>query len=149
MVAAATRRATSMAFPLVPNAAGDVTCMTPSTGANYACVDDVPPNTTDYVQSNVAGTKDLYNLTTVTQAAGETVKGVMAWGAFLQVTQGNQIQGKVGIKTGGTEQWGAAKDLTYNAWKAVLKSFGSLNPTTGLAWTQADIDALQVGVQRV
>lgn len=49
---------------LVPDGAGDATFWTPSTGANYAAVDESPPNTTDYVaaSSSDTGVRDLYTL---------------------------------------------------------------------------------------
>jgi hypothetical protein len=47
-------------YTMVPTGAGSSTQMTPSTGANWSCVDELPPNTTDYVTTTAAGQTDLY-----------------------------------------------------------------------------------------
>jgi hypothetical protein len=39
---------------LIPNGAGATTQLTPSAGSNFQCVDEVPPNTRDYVSSSTA-----------------------------------------------------------------------------------------------
>ena len=44
----------------VPTGAGTYTDWTPSTPPNWECVNEVPPNTTDGVQSNTVGHKDTY-----------------------------------------------------------------------------------------
>jgi hypothetical protein len=45
---------------ILPNADGNSSEFTPSAGANYECVDDTEINETDYVESNIPDTKDLY-----------------------------------------------------------------------------------------
>jgi hypothetical protein len=45
---------------ILPNADGNSSEFTPSAGFNYECVDDTEINETDYVESNIPDTKDLY-----------------------------------------------------------------------------------------
>jgi hypothetical protein len=45
---------------LVPTGAGATTQFDPSTGSNYACVDEVPASDTDYIYTNTANDVDTY-----------------------------------------------------------------------------------------
>lgn len=47
-------------FFLVPTGAGANTNWTPSTGSNYACVDEKPPVMTDYIKTNANDIEDTY-----------------------------------------------------------------------------------------
>lgn len=52
-------------FPIdfiVPDGAGASTGWTPSTGANWECVDEVPPSVADYVAATAPGALDLYDM---------------------------------------------------------------------------------------
>lgn len=58
-----------------PTGAGSHTDFTPSAGANWECVDETPPNITDYVYSNTVGHIDTYDHTDL-PANTETVLAV-------------------------------------------------------------------------
>lgn len=58
-----------------PSGAGYSAAWTPSTGSNYACVDEVPPSTTDYVQTGDMAAIDAYAMTDISPSSG-TIKAV-------------------------------------------------------------------------
>ena len=47
---------------IVPTGAGSDTGFTPSTGANYTTVDELPYSATDFVTGTTTGTRDLYTM---------------------------------------------------------------------------------------
>jgi hypothetical protein len=126
-----------------PNAAGDVDDFTPSAGDNYECVDEVPYNTTDYNESATDGHLDLFNLEAC-GLSGVDILGVdVKWMALKTVANGDQQRAV--IKTGGTEYDGSDQgfDTTYTR----LIETWRTNPDTAVAWTTADLDALQAGYE--
>lgn len=127
--------------------AGDVTQLTPSAGSNWQCIDEVPPNTSDYVSSAVAGNYDLYNCGTITLATGEIVRRVQVEARCLEESAlGDSV--KLGVKTVSTEYFDSGHVVT-TAYARYVGNDLTLNPNTGAAWTQTQIDALQVGVKVV
>jgi len=111
---------------LKPNAAGDVTGFTPSAGANYDCVNEVPPNDSDYVEDNVDGTYDIYNLE-ASGLTGVTIARVSVEVTALKTVAEDTKQRPV-IKTDGTKYDGDDKDLltSYTRYKHVWR----FNPYT-------------------
>jgi hypothetical protein len=129
---------------LRPNAAGDVTQLTPSAGANWECVDECPPNTADYVSSATAGQYDLYNCNTYTLQSGEVVRRVQVEARCLEESAlGDSI--KLGVKTESTEYFGASQPV-LTSYRRYVGNDLKVNPNTAAAWTQLELDALQVGV---
>jgi hypothetical protein len=132
----------------VANAAGDVTQLTPSAGSNYQCVDEVPPNgDTDYVSSATPGQYDLYNIADYTPTAGSTIRRVWVESRSREESAAaDTIQ--LGVKSGGTEYWGTARAVTTTYDQYVGNDL-KVDPFDSVAWTEADIDGLQIGVKVV
>ncbi len=130
---------------LRPNAAGDLTQLYTASPPNWDAVNDVTPDEdATYVEGDYygGGERDLYNL--------PSSSGV---GVINKITitcrcrnQPLYIYDRIRtmIKTGGTIYEGSdtAPTTSYVNYQTVY----TLNPKTGLAWTWADIDALQIGV---
>jgi hypothetical protein len=129
--------------PLYPDGAGDSTQLTPSTGANWQCVDETPRNDdTDYVSSATTGQKDLYTLTSPTSPTG-SVKAVIATMRARKDDAGTRTVHSV-IKHGGVEATGADTGLS-TSYAYIYDVFGQ-NPSTTAAWTLSDLASLQAGV---
>jgi hypothetical protein len=128
-----------------PTGAGATAAWTPSAGANYACVDEAPPNAdTDYVSSATAGQTDTYAFADL--AVIGTVKAVQATAVVRKDDAGTRTLALV-ARPGGTDRPGATQ--------AVGDSYGSLseiwntNPDTAGAWTVAELNAGEWGVKLV
>jgi hypothetical protein len=137
---------------LRPNAAGDNTDFTPVGEANNRqCVDEVVANEdTDYVkwQSELTG-YDFYNLPNHTTETGviNYVK-VFARGKSVDYAQDETGIYKI-IETDDARVnvgYSQSFNLLTNSYSTFSKVW-ALNPRTSAAWTWADIDALQIGVQ--
>jgi hypothetical protein len=131
---------------MFPSGNGDASQLTGSDGNstdNYALVDEVPSNNdTDYVEGSVVNERDLYQLSNVSLPVGTTVRRVLVESRSKDtVAEGGLIA--LEVKTGGTEYVSA--DMALASSYAPVRAEWILNPNTGVAWTQADLDALQVG----
>lgn len=133
--------------PLMPSADGDLSQLTPSSGAtHYNLVDEVPPDgDASYVSSATAGNVDLYQLADLAAVSGN-VYGVQVMAFARKDDAGTRTLAPV-IKTGGVEYDGTTVGLgmTY----AYLRDLWERNPQTAVPWTIADVNALQAGVKVV
>lgn len=134
---------------LRPNAAGDVTQLAPSAAPNWECVNEAVANgDTDYVQNATANTTlyDLYNIPDSAIPVGSTINSVtIYWTAKkMAVPSTRAISGYSYIKTEATEYQGTQTALTTSY--VERNTAYALNPKTGLAWTLAELNALQIGV---
>ena len=128
-----------------PDAVGDQADFTPSAGANWENADDVPSDDdTTCNESATDGHIDLLNL----EACGLSsvaIRGVdVKWTARKTIANGDKQRAK--IKTGGTVYDGATDKVLTTSYKTYAESWRT-NPNTSIAWTIADIDALQVGYE--
>jgi hypothetical protein len=64
-------------YGLKPNGAGNYTNWTPSAGANYTCVDEIPPSDADYVAVSGVDILDSYAMETHTLDANESIIAVI------------------------------------------------------------------------
>jgi hypothetical protein len=133
---------------LLPNGAGS---------ANQWLRDDTNTATTDnytrvngstsgYVYSQTVGNKDLYN---VANPAGILpADGILrVWpGAIASEAVADADALQLGILTGGNEYWSADRVLTTLD-TAYQGNVYTQNPNTSAAWTQAEINDLQVGIK--
>jgi hypothetical protein len=129
-----------------PSAAGDVTGWTPSTGANWAAVDETPPSTTDYVSavSTATGTRDLYQVTDLVGSIAQ-VYGVRACLYALKSDAGAALIKPV-LKENGVTTSQASQGLPTT----VAGVFGPalyVKPSNGSSWSASDVNALQIGVE--
>jgi hypothetical protein len=132
------------AIPLYPSGAGSSTQFTPSTAvANWTTVDEAPYNTTDFNGSATAGHTDLYAMQDL-PAGVTSVAGVRVYGV-VQKTDAGARTGALLVRTGGTTYEGAefAPGTTY----AYVTHLWPTNPATGVAWTPAEINAIEAGIR--
>lgn len=129
---------------LHPTAAGDETDFTPSTGSNYTCVDETDSNgTTDNVTSATIGDRDLYTMSDLASTTGEihAVKVVM----LASKSDAGMRLVKGCVKHGGVVGEGSESGLTTST--VYYQSVFTTNPSTGSAWTIAEVNAMQAGME--
>lgn len=136
-------------YLLRPTSDGTTTDWAPSTGSDdYACVDEVPANTTDWVQAQASGTLDLYGLENL-PADVKTVDLVeTVWQAALSEAGWNELTGV--IRHGGTNYADSAGQPVTSVKENYVLYKGEplyVDPGDASAWTPTDVNALEAGVQ--
>lgn len=136
---------------IAPNAAGDVNDFTNSGATsqtnNYSYVDEIPPSGgTDYVYSSNTADKDLYNIGTYDFSGYTITRAFVEARAKSSAAVGDEI--KLKVKTNGTEYDSSPLALS-NSYARIVGSDYTTNPDSGFAWSQGDIDALQIGQEVV
>jgi hypothetical protein len=125
----------------IPSAAGDVTGMTPTSGANYTNVDEVPPDdATTIVAATGTTLYDLYNIPNTSGVA--TVQAATLWLRAQKSDAGAKSIAPM-IKSGATENQAADQTLS-TTWAYYRKNY-NVDPTDSAAWTPSKIDNLQIG----
>jgi hypothetical protein len=129
---------------LRPNGAGTYSQLAPSSGANYACVNEMPPSMTSYVLGNVNGLKDTYAFPDVA-ADGRIIQAIKVDNFALKTgaPATNNLKGV--IRTNGGDYVGS--NLAVPTAMAMLPTYWELNPATGQPFTVAEINALEAGAQ--
>jgi len=128
---------------LVPDGDGDVTQLVPSTGSNYACVDEIPPNTTDYTSGSDIGDYDLYTLGDTAGLFGMDIKAVHPM-VYAYGVSGDYLVS--GVKSGSTEQWDATPTEMIDQWMYMMGEVIEDDPDGG-PLTYSVVDSMQVGIK--
>jgi hypothetical protein len=134
---------------LHPNADGTYTAWTPSSGsAHYPTVDEPAPNDdTDYVSATTGGTRDAYQLEPLPTMPNPEVLAVQACVSARKedvdeiLISPLLVSGGVTALGTGTHELNASYKYALDLWTA--------DPGTGGTWTEAAINSLQVGVERL
>jgi hypothetical protein len=132
---------------LYPNGNGNVNQWIGSDGNsvdNYALVDEVPPNVTDWAGSSTAGHQDMYAMTNLAATTASII--AVCHTAHIQKTDSGTRQVKL-VNRRAADNKSPARDLTT--------AFGNVHymlttdPETAAPWTIANVNALQSGVETV
>lgn len=134
--------------PLTPNGNGTYSEGTGSDGNstdNYLLVDDRPHNSdTDYIELDTADERELYTVTTTSPPAGFIFAALIPF-AYAKKTDGAvATQLAPLLRLGSVDLEGTAQNLS-TSYAMVWERFAA-KPGGG-AWTQTDIDAVEVGYQ--
>lgn len=135
---------------LIPNANGDVNSWTNSAGTkvnNWSYVDERPPNSdADYVKSVTATEQDMYNMTDYDATGKASVQRIYS---EVRAKDNNGASGpiKIGFKTLGSVYLCAANRVLTNAYARYVGDEALVNPNSGSAWTDANLDAIQFVVE--
>lgn len=129
---------------VVPTGAGNTTGWTPSAGANYECVDEIPASDVDYVSINSNDVVDTY-------AAGN-MAGTIGSVKCVQIQSRARTDGaptptnlKLAVRSGGTDYFSGD-----NAVPATEKSLWNLwenNPADAAAWEESDVNNIEIGIK--
>ena len=118
-----------------------------SAGVNsYALLDEIPLNNdTDYVHSATVGNKDLFDMAdlTTTPVAIDGVQTVLVARKDDAATR----EVRTNLKNGTTTTNGTTR--TMSASYAISSDLYLLNPDTAAAWTPAEINSTQLGIEVV
>lgn len=118
---------------------------TPSTGSNYACVDETDFTVgTDYVEAVANSLTDLYTMGDVSPAlpSGATPLGVKVSSIALNSSAGTRTIAQK-VKSGATTATGTAKTLSTTA--KIVEYVVAKDPNTSDPWTEASINAIETG----
>lgn len=149
---------------LRPNGNGDNSAFTGSDGNstdNYLLVDDTPPDTADYVESNTSGQIDDYEFE-ATPAALESTDtiNVVHVGVYAAVSDATGADPDIVLRiksaSGGTVEESAALDCNSVTFQGPAPAPANTNYQLTLydlpgasttAWTKSTLDTLQAGVR--
>ena len=134
------------------NASGDSAAWTPSTGSNYACVDEATPNDAiDYCQSKTLNASDLYNCESPGFGAGDIVNVVHVGCRFSGSGTSNSLfKLQIEKASGSTVFQSSAITPSSTTWYTNNASIVSYPITLyqdpdGSPWTPATLDTMQIG----
>ena len=129
---------------LFPTGAGSNTNWTPSTGNNWECVDEVAPDTGDYVYTTTSGLYDTYAFGNLTSASG----AILGVNQLLYTAKGD-----AGVKfirpacrINSTNYEGNILHSLSDTY-VYAKYFTELNPDTSSQWTISDINNAEFGAK--
>lgn len=129
------------------NAPGDATDWTPNpVVANWINTSEHSPDDfTSYNQADVVANQDLYNMDDL--GGSFTIVGIHALNCATKIAAGVASM-KGSIKTNATLVQEDEFFPSFGSWLYQRKGY-KINPVTGLAWTSADINAIQRGALRI
>lgn len=111
---------------------------------NYLLVDELPPSEVDYAASGTPGVKDTYLLTDLSTSA--PVLGVQVGYSALKSDAG-AIQSRSVVRVSATDYPGTTD--APGTTKSAFLYMHQINPATGVAWTPAEVNALEAGMEVV
>jgi hypothetical protein len=121
--------------------------MTRSTGAdNYALVDEVPANTTDYLYADAVGEKSTVKVEVLTDAGG-TLYAVSTT-VYARKTTSGPCGFKIYLLSGGTRYYSPEIFPQWNGWRYHTYVWDQHPDPSPEAWTVADLDACEFGTER-
>ena len=118
----------------------------PSTGDNYACVEEVPASETDYVKVNAIGNIDTYAAGNLVGTVG-SVKCVQV--QALAISEGAPTPTRLQLvaRSGAVDYFSA--DILVPATSATLANIWETDPATAAPWTEGGVNAMEIGVKAV
>lgn len=133
---------------LRPIGPGSSASWTPSVGANWQCVDEAPISQTDYVEANVVGTLDLYDLDNLPSGVCSNVS-VLGLKVFNSAMRSGITVSYIenAIRTNSANVY--TPNFEVPSVPYVFCSLWDLNPITGTTWTYTDVNALESGVKLI
>mgnify|MGYP000653285074 CR=1 FL=1 len=130
---------------LYPNADGNYSQFTPSTGStHYDLVDETAPNTTDYNESATNGHRDSYAFQNLSALVASTIHGLQVNVAALKDDAGTRSACAM-VRSSSTDSDGATVALSTS--QAYISQVWETNPNGSVAWTESSVNAAEFGVK--
>lgn len=123
--------------------AGAAAQWTPSAGANYECVDEVPAADADYVSTTAADQLDLFAATDP-EGAIANIRCVQVQARVVKEGSPMPQNIQMACRTGGGNYFSSSLAMPAGVPKSVCKVWEN-NPNTGAAWTPAEVSGLEIG----
>jgi hypothetical protein len=133
------------AYQLMPNGNSTPLQFTPSTGANWQCVNKLVPATTPFVSDSTVGHQDFYTVSplpsiplTIVCVVGKmyaNISDTTAYTVKVNVTSAATTVSSANLSLASTNRW-CLKPMT-------------VDPATSVAWLQAAVDAATLGPEIV
>jgi len=133
---------------LVPNGAGTYGSLTPNTGLDYQAVDDTPSandGDTTYIAGTGAAVKSSFTMGDL-PSTSSAILGVMVE-ARVRKTDAGDITYKTLMRSGSTDRTDAASRSPVTSYVQQQGDIVELDPADSTAWTDADVNALEAGVE--
>ncbi len=141
---------------LQPNGdvAGKIQLSNTGGGSNFADVDDIPPDTVDYVFTSTSGNRDVYELEDLASAGltpGDisSISTVMV-STYWQKSDATLNTGKIIVEDSGVEYDSAAKSPPLGAYGHDSELYDKIpdgTPTTSTDWNTTNVDSLRAGIK--
>jgi hypothetical protein len=129
-------------YAIRPTADASV-AFTPSTGSNYACVDETDFTVgTDYVEAVADSLTDLYTMGDVSLPSGSTPLGVKVSTIALNSSAGTRTIAQK-VKSGATTVTKTAQTLSTTA--KIFEYVVAKDPNTSDPWTESNINSIETG----
>jgi len=125
------------------------TAWSASTGNKWACVDEIPPSATDYIESLTTAGDRRYSATHASAATlGVTrpIVAVKSMAIFWEPTSTTTL-GAIGIRSGTTNYEKSTVDIGTTAEVTMARVDGT-DPNTSAAWTTSAFDSAEPEVLR-
>ncbi len=130
---------------LVPTGAGSNTDWTPSVGNNWDCVEEIPQSLVDFVYTNVSANVDTHATSDLSTSG--TIKCVMGQATIAKEGTPTPNTIYVVIKTEGSIS--LANPFTPTTTPTVVGKCFPVNPTPSAAWTESQVNAMEIGYEAV
>jgi len=132
-------------YALSPSGAGTSTQFTPSSGANYTTVDELPYSATDYVSGTTIGLRDLYTMSDLPATANSVL--AVQHNVVAKKADAYPISMRPVIRSGASNYFG--NTVSLGASDSVLQDLRTEDPATTTAWTISGVNALEAGMETV
>jgi hypothetical protein len=124
--------------------AGTTTQWTPSTGANYSCVDEIPPASSDYNHTNTTNNIDTFALANITESVNSIAAVQVEMNAMYAGTP-TPTHLRAVMRSGTTDYDNGADFSPPSSFGAPHVAIWETDPDTGLAFTESGFNALEIG----
>lgn len=129
---------------ILPIGGGNSTIWNPSVGANWQCVDERPASDVDYVSTDAIDQVDTYAAANMAGSIG-SVKCVQIQSRTESDGTPTPTNLKLVARSGGADH--LSGDKAVPAAPKGLWNLWETNPADSLAWEEADVNAMEIGIK--
>jgi len=130
-----------------PTAAGNSAQWTPSAGSNFQCVDEVPPDDADYVETNTAAILDTHTFGDLVGSI-QAIKCVQVHARSMKEGAPTPQNLQLAVRSGATDYFSGNKAVPAAAPKGLFNIWET-DPATAAAWLASGVNAAEFGYKAV